>query len=187
MEVLPETGKKFGFRRISKKHIEELRILSPSDLIAYMGLPTWKMPLITYHLRREMHKNIHKIALYPGIKEMLKKLHEGEKEIYILSSNSRKNVKKVLGSDVHPLISHYECGVSFFGKDVKLERLLRKKRINRKQAFFIGDEIRDLKAAQTAGISFGGVSWGLNNRETFQKFYPAQIFDNHEEIMKYLL
>jgi len=169
-------------RDIGPDEHDRLRTLHPSEIIDALGISSWKLPLITWDMRRSMRRDIDRLKLFPGIAGALRTLSDAGADLAILSSNSERNVRSVLGSDLALLIRHYQCGVSFFGKAGKLKRLLRKTGTDPADACFIGDELRDLEAARAAGIAFGAVSWGLNSKETFERQSPVWVFTRPEEI-----
>ena len=60
----------------------------------------------------------------------------------VVSSNSHKNVSRILGPANTKLISQFECGVSIFGKPMRMQK------------------VTDLETARKVNIAFGAVSWG---------------------------
>jgi phosphoglycolate phosphatase len=69
-----------------------------------------------------------------------------------------------------------------FGKAEKLARVLRESGTEAMHALSVGDEIRDIEAAQSAGIPCAAVTWGFSTREILAQYQPTHIFDRAEQI-----
>jgi phosphoglycolate phosphatase len=63
-----------------------------------------------------------------------------------------------------------------------MRRVLRRCGVRPAEAIAIGDEIRDVEAARSAGIAFGAVSWGFGRPEALAAQAPAVIFGTMDEI-----
>ena len=100
----------------------------------------------------------------------------------VVSSNSRENVRHVFGAEVAALVAYYECGVSVFGKEAKLKKILRQSGIPRSEAIYIGDEIRDSQAARDVGIAFGGASWGYTTVAALRAHAGDDVFARVDDI-----
>ncbi|MEY4243328.1 MAG: hypothetical protein RLZZ245_913, partial [Verrucomicrobiota bacterium] len=54
------------------------------------------------------------------------------------------------------------------------------------QMLYIGDELRDVKAAQKAGIPIAAVTWGFNSRESLAASEPDYLFDQPTDFLRLL-
>jgi len=185
--IINEIADRLGIRRIEESEEEILRGYSPKQLMKHLGVPLWKLPTIAYHIRTLMTKDIQNISLFEGIDTLLQSLSQEDLVLAIVSSNSYENVQRTLGPENAALIDYYECGVSAFGKTAKLKRVLRKSGMLHHESIYIGDEIRDIKAAQDAGLAFGAVSWGYNSIEALRIYSPQEAFSNVDEILGTLM
>lgn len=186
-DILPETAHKFGFRQLTPDDHAHIRGLNPSDMLSYLEIPTWKLPLVALYLRRRMNHNLHHISLFDGVASALEQLSRANTRLSVLSSNSEKNIRAVLGPELNPLFSSFHCGVSFHGKTWKLKKALHHGSVSRENAIFIGDELRDLEAAHSCGIAFGAVTWGFHNRKAFESHQADFIFERVDDIPDRLL
>lgn len=180
--IMPEAAARYRFRSIGSEKENWLRSLDSHELVEYLRIPAWKIPLVANYLRRRMAKDIHEIRLYPGIESLLLQLASGPLKLGILSSNSKNNVQHVLGDHLSSLFHYYECGIPLLGKTRQLKNVLSKSGFRAVDSFFIGDEIRDLEAAKKEGVRFGAVTWGFNNETAFQQHQPNEIFHSVSEI-----
>jgi phosphoglycolate phosphatase len=129
-----------------------------------------------------MARDIRRISLFEGAHELLRELSSCGAILALVTSNSRRNVRTLLGPESSALIRHLECGTRMFGKGARLRRVLRRSGVPAREAIYIGDELRDREAARDAGIAFGAVSWGYGEAETLKASSPDEVFDSLGEI-----
>jgi phosphoglycolate phosphatase len=181
--VFNQVADRYRFRRTDAHELDDFRGRGAREIIARLGIPAWKLPLIARHIRRRMSAEIDLIATFPGTGDMLRGLAERGVRLAVVSSNAAANVRHVLGRDLAPLIHHYGCGASIFGKRAKLRAAGRAVGIAPAAAIAIGDELRDLHAARAAGIAFGAVTWGYTTPEALRAAGPDAIFASADEIL----
>ncbi|HTP26422.1 MAG TPA: HAD hydrolase-like protein [Anaeromyxobacteraceae bacterium] len=174
----------YRFGPIEEAEIETLRGWDARKLLAHLGVPLWKAPIIARRLRTLMAKDVRCIRLFQGVDDLLGLLSESGATLAIVSSNSVANVQAVLGPANAARIAHYQCGLSMFGKCAGLRRVLGRSGIPREQAVYIGDEIRDLEAAKKAKVSSGCVAWGYARLDVLRGRGPTEVFATVPEIAR---
>ncbi|HEY9854757.1 MAG TPA: HAD hydrolase-like protein, partial [Stenomitos sp.] len=108
--IVNQVAEKYRFRRIDESEIESLRSFDARQLIQHLGIPFWKLPFIARHMKRQMAREIHQIALFEGIPALLRQLSERGVQLAMVSSNSVENIRRVLGPEIAGLFRYYECG-----------------------------------------------------------------------------
>lgn len=176
-------AKKFGFRTVSKDEIKEFRRLDARALRARLKVAFGKLPFIADYMRRRMAADIRHIRPFPGIKKVLRNLSRCH-TLALVTSNSLKNVRDVLGPDTLALFKRVECGVGMFRKLSKLRAAAKKCGFGPEQALYVGDEIRDLAAARGIGMPFGAVGWGYCPLDALSAHRPDMIFRRVEDLDK---
>lgn len=184
--VFNELADEHGFRRVEPEEYHQFRDLYGRELLRALGLPLWKLPRVIAGMRRRMAQRVEPFQLFPEISSTLHQLATAGIRLAIVSSNSRGNVERILGSRNVSLIHHWACGASVFGKAAKIRSVLRASRTPPHRALYIGDEIRDAVACREAGVPFGAVTWGQHSLEALRAQNPAELFSNPEEIAKTL-
>jgi phosphoglycolate phosphatase len=185
--IVNKVADKYKFKRVQKSEWEIVRGYDVNKLFKYLDVPLWKIPVIVKHLRTLLAKDINQVSLFKGIDYLLKLLANNGVMLAIVTKNSYENVSKILGSECSGLIKYYECGVSIFGKKVKLKKVLRKSGIPLSESIYIGDEIGDSEAATKVNIAFGAVSWGYNTIESLKAHTPKEIFVSIDEIVEKII
>jgi phosphoglycolate phosphatase len=179
--VLNQAAERYGFRQFSEDEIDAMRDMHARDIVAKLGVPAWKLPLITNYVRRLAAENAHRIKLYPGAAETLTALHASGMTIAIVSFNSEGAIRAVLG-DQAGLISHYACGTPLWRKAVKFKTVLKAFKVSADRAISIGDEARDIDAARSAGICAGAVAFGYNSEAALRVQTPDLMFESFEQM-----
>jgi len=182
IKALNKAADKFHFHHCEKNETENLRSLDIKSIMKKLKISLWKAPMIVAYMRSNMTTDIANMRLFEGISNLLERLADKEIILALVTTNSHENVIKVLGERNASLFSHYECGVDIFGKSHKFKKILTKAQLSSNEAICIGDEIRDIEAAQLAGIDSGAVSWGYTTFETLKKYSPTELFTTIKEI-----
>jgi phosphoglycolate phosphatase len=186
LSVVDELARKFRFRSIQADEVEMLRHRSSRDVISFLGISRWKLPLIARYLRKLVGLNAHRIELFPGTPDLLERLADTGVKIALVTSNSEANARKILGEQHAARIDFYACGSSLFGKAPKFRRVLKKMGIPAVQALAIGDETRDIDAAREVGMRAGSVLWGYASEDVLSALQPDALFREPEDILDYI-
>jgi phosphoglycolate phosphatase len=186
MTVLDDVADRYGFMRLDPAHMSHLRGCDIWQVLEHQRVARWKVPLVARHLRARMQRDIGRIRLFPGIEHALQRLAAGGGRLGIASSNSSRNVSAVLGASAG-LFRHLECGVSLNGKATRLKRLLEASGVPPARAWYIGDELRDARAAAQVGVAFGAVAWGYTHVQTLAAAGAHATFASAEDLAEALL
>lgn len=180
-----KAAKIFRFKTVHLSDHEKLRSLNSRQIMSFLDIKWWKVPLISMYMRKMMSADLERIHLFDKIGDLLLSLKEKKIQLAIVSSNSSENVKKVLGSYAR-LVDHFECGSSVFGKHKKFQHLLETTGLKASEVLSIGDEIRDIEAAKAISMHTGSVTWGYAKTHALKKFAPDYVFSEVSEILNAL-
>lgn len=184
--MVDELAAKFKFRTIAESEVEGLRNRSTREVIKFLGIPRWKLPLIARYVRRLVGRNAHQIELFPGTPDLLDRLAATGVKIALVTSNSEANARSILGPDNATRIDLFQCGSSLFGKAPKFRKVLKRMGIAPAEALAIGDETRDVNSAREVGMRAGSVLWGYASEEVLTNLNPDALFRTPEDILEYV-
>ncbi len=184
LNTLGHVAEKYNLKRIDKNQEEELRKLDAKSFIKHLKIPLYKLPQIAKYMRNLMTEQIDQITLFAGSEKLLRDLKDKGYKIAIVSTNSQENIRKVMGEELIKLNDHFAGGVSMFGKESKLIKVLKLSGVTKEEAIYIGDEIRDIQASQKIGLPVGAVAWGYNAAAAMAAFNPTIMFNTLEEILE---
>ena len=100
----------------------------------------------------------------------------------IVTSNTKEAVTEFLTKQQLNYFDHIYSDKSLFGKHVVLDNFIKKHSINRDEAIYIGDEIRDIEAAHKAHLKIIAVTWGFNSKAGLVKYHPDYLIDSPQEL-----
>ncbi len=181
--VLNTVADKYRFRRVAPQDIAILRGSSSREILEWLGVPLWKVPIIARHMRALKTQHLHEIALFPGVDRVLAELVARETVLAIVSSDSEDNVRRTLGPHNERRFAHYACQSSLFGKRTKFRTILKRTGVPLAQTIAIGDETRDAEAARAVGVAFGAVSWGYASIDALRAHAPDEFFFSMDDIV----
>ncbi|HEV2614369.1 MAG TPA: HAD hydrolase-like protein [Gammaproteobacteria bacterium] len=174
----------FNFRKIPPHEVETIKNLNSRELIKYMGIPFYKIPRVLRHARKAMNAEMSTLIPFLNLPEILQQLHDKKYFLSILTSNSAENVILWLKlNNIHHLFNFIHTESSYFGKARLIKKLLKKHNINKSQAFYIGDETRDIDAAKKSGIYSVAVTWGFNSEKTLLHHQPDFVARKPEDLL----
>lgn len=185
LDVFDTLADAHRFRRLDRARLDELRGLDTVQLMAHLGLPRWKLLPVAVHFRALMAARIGEIALFDGMRDVLRAVAAHGTRLAVVSSNSEANVRRVLGADAG-LFGQYECGAALFGKPRKLRRVAQACRVDGARVLCIGDEVRDIEAAHAAGMHAGAVGWGYARADVLRSRGPQRMFDTVADLASLL-
>jgi phosphoglycolate phosphatase len=185
LRVVNDVAREFGFRPIADDDVPALRRAGTREILRRQEVPIWKIPLIATRMRAMKREALRDIPLFEGVPEMLAALRAGGVRLALVSSDSEANARAQLGASAHNF-SDFACGASLFGKSSKFARMLKHAGLPASQAIAIGDEMRDIDAAQSAGIAFGGVAWGYADPDALRAREPQAWFETLADIPRLL-
>ncbi len=178
------TGRK---ERLSPEAIERLRGMSLHGAAEELGIRPWKMPFLLMRGRRRMSKLVGTLQAHPGVPEAIRKLHAEGHQLFIMSSNSEKNIVRFLRE--HHMRKNFVNiygNVGLLSKAGVLRKIRRRNRLGSDNCWYIGDEVRDIEGAKLAGIKIMAVTWGFNTAELLQQHQPTAMVNTPAELLQVL-
>jgi phosphoglycolate phosphatase len=166
---------------------ERFRTLSIAERFKFLDIPLHKIPFFVLDFYRVYRASLGKIFLYDGIKELLDALNQGGYQIAVISSNSEQNIREFFASNGIRCIHEVICSASLQGKDRLINDLMKRHRLQKAQAIYVGDEQRDILASRKAGIKVVWVDWGYDLLETVQGAAPDFIAHHPRVILDIVL
>jgi len=182
LEVFDEVADRFRFRRLDRDRLDTLRGMSTRDLLRHHGVPLWKVPMIAAHARRLQGRHLGAIPVFEGMRDVIRDLRGRNVDLALVSSNAHGNIAHILGPEALGAFGHVSCGASLLGKAARFRAIVKASGIAAGDALAVGDELRDIEAARTAGIASGAVAWGYALPERLRREQPGHFFTRPHDI-----
>jgi phosphoglycolate phosphatase len=180
--IYNQVAERFRLNPATPEELEALRNQDTKAILARLGVPLWKLPLVAVHVRTLAARAEPTISLFQGATGLLAELEARGVATAIVSSNSEENVRRVLGREAACRVRHYACGAGVFGKPSKFRSILKRAQVAPQDAIAIGDEVRDIEAAKSVGIDSGAVTWGYATAEVLRTRAPTSMFTTMGEL-----
>jgi phosphoglycolate phosphatase len=177
-EVLPDLD-------LDDKKLAVMRELPPREVLKYSGVPYWRLAQLLIKGKRILSKRLDELKVFPGIDEVIKKLHKDGYQICVVSSNSEDNIRQVLKRDgIEKYFAGVYGNVGLFNKTRAFKVVLKDQKTTASNAIYIGDEVRDIEAAHKGNIDIISVTWGYNGQKILKKYQPTYLATTPQELLK---
>ena len=176
--ILNTLARRHKFRPVTEAEIEILRGQGNREIMRSVGLARWRLPFIAADVRRLASAASASISLFEGVERLLDTLHRNGVTCAIVSSNSEKNVRQVLGTKAAGAVSLFDCGAGLFGKAKRFRRVMRRAGVApgfKPSASVMSNGT--IEAAHAAGAASGAVFWGYATRDLLIRSGPTMTFE----------
>lgn len=186
VEVADLLSDKYKYSKIDMSKMDYYKSLTAQQLVKEFKIPFSKMFFLAPRFKSELLKRIDLLKPFDGINEVLEKLSKNY-SIGILTSNSEENVLAFLKNyNLSQYISDIQSLRHLFGKHKSLRTIMKKNNISKNEIIYIGDETRDIEAANWVKISSIAVTWGFNTIEILKHHKPTYIAQKPNQIIEYV-
>lgn len=175
----------YGIRQVEEDELAHLRHLSLKQLLDHLDIPKRRVPAIISRGTGLMRGNITRLQMIAGMSEVIVELRKHVHSFGILTSNATANVDLFLRT--HGLREQFDFISStskLTGKAKHLKAIRKTFSLRPEEMLYIGDEIRDIKASQKAGIPVAAVTWGFNSRESLAAEAPDFLFEQAADFLR---
>lgn len=177
----------YGLRQVEEHELDQLRHLSLKQILVHLNIPKRRVPALISRGTGLMRGNITLLQMIDGMSEVLVELRRHVDSFGILTSNATANVDLFLRT--HGLREQFDFISStskLTGKAKHLKAIRKTFSLRAEEMLYIGDELRDVKASQKAGIPVAAVTWGFNSRESLAAESPDYLFHQPEDFLRLL-
>ena len=186
-KIFNQIAPDYGIRQVEEHELDSLRHLSLKELLEHLHIPKRRVPALISRGTGMMRGNITQLQLIEGMREVLIEMRRHVHSFGILTSNATANVDLFLRT--HGLREQFDFISStskLTGKAKHLKAIRKTFSLRPEQMLYIGDELRDVKASQKAGIPIAAVTWGFNSRASLAASAPDYLFDAPADFLQLL-
>jgi HAD superfamily hydrolase (TIGR01549 family) len=166
------------------KEIEALRSITAREALQRVGVKWWHMPYLVYYVRKQVRLRQGEVKSIAGISPVLRELHKRGHRLYIVSSNSTKNVNEFLRSNqLDEYFDGVYGGIGLFAKAGGLRKIAQQHHISAEDCYYVGDEARDIEAARRVHMPCISVTWGYNNLTGLKRAHPDVVISEPKKLL----
>lgn len=176
IEIYNQLAPDFHLPPINPNEIDKFKDLNFKEFVANNHINPLNLSRIIVKVKQHLRPVIKDLPVFDGLIPVLEKLKKSAYPLGILTSNSSQNVRPFLNHhQIGHLFDFIYTGKDIFGKDKVIKRLLYQKQLGRDEVVYIGDEARDIDAAQKVGIPIISVTWGFNSSDVLSRHHPTAL------------
>lgn len=183
MHVCNKLSEEYKFRRLNEDEIDIARDMSAAQFFRYLKIPQLKLPIILAKGKKMLSEHVHELKPFPGMVEVIREIRGEVPVMGILTSNSKTNVEMFLKDHDLDVFDFISTVSKLSGKAKHLKAILRTFDLYPQNMVMVGDEIRDVKAAQKAKIQMVAVDWGFNSAKVLKDRKPDYLISKPEEFI----
>lgn len=183
--VIDGVTKVLGDLELTDEIIEKYRNMTVLEVVKEIDIPKRKIPKYAVFGRAYMRENVDKLKIFSGMSNVLKQLNRDDIQMIIVSSNNADSISIFLDRyDLKQYFHSIHGGIGVFGKTSVLKKIIKRYKIDKKDAIYVGDEVRDIKSAHKVGLRIVSVTWGFNGKKIINKNSPDAVADSPEQLQK---
>jgi phosphoglycolate phosphatase-like HAD superfamily hydrolase len=181
--ILNRLADEFDYPPLSPEHVQAMRGLSSQEIIRQSQVSVFKIPFLIRRAKEEVQRQMPDVLPIPGMVTALKSLAAQGCQLGILTSNFEENVRIFLEhQQLDRLFAWVDAGMTIFGKHRMIQRVRDRYGVTTADLIYVGDETRDIDAAQRSGIPVVSVTWGFNTREILEIHNPDRLIDDPAQL-----
>jgi phosphoglycolate phosphatase len=181
--VFNQMAAKHNYKHLEPEDIEYLRKLPVIDRCKQLGVPVYKLPRWAGEFYKLYYPLLQNVLLVDGIKEALAALNSRGYQIAVISSNSSEIIKEFIKKNQIDSIGQVLSTNHVFGKHRVIKKLLKATGLKKSEVIYVGDEHRDIRACQKAGIKIIWVAWGFDPLSLAESEAPDYIAHKPNDIL----
>jgi len=178
-----EISRKLKLLNDEKVNMEKFRSMDSTEFFKELDIPKSKLLWFMFKYQKKLIHEIDNVNSFEDLDKILVTLKDNGAKLGIVTSNSKRNVEKFLNKNHLDCFDFIYSSLNYFHKDKMLEKAIKKFKMSRENVIYIGDEVRDIKAAKSAGIKVASVTWGYNFESVLSKYYPDFIIYKPKDLL----
>lgn len=172
-------------QKLTPEEVNQLRGQSLKQIIKYLNIRRWMVPRLILKAKNLLKRQMKDVRAFQYLPQVIRLLSRQGVPMYIVSTNSRSNIELFLKNNkLDGCFTRIYGDIGLRSKSSAIRKIVRKEKLDRKQCFYIGDEVRDIEAARKAKVTSVGVTWGFNNVQAIKKASPNILAQKPKDLLK---
>lgn len=169
---------------LSKYSTDTLRNIGVKSFMNNVHISKLELLSIYQNIKRDIRSHLEDYPPVKGLAEVLSSLSENHR-LFIFSSNKKESIQSYLSRyKLDILFENIFEDSSYFGKHIGLKKIIKDLSLKLGDIYYLGDESRDILAAQKAGVSSVAVTWGFEGEGPLSLAAPDYIMSSPKELLE---
>ncbi|HOL17031.1 MAG TPA: HAD hydrolase-like protein [Bacillota bacterium] len=183
LNCYPQIAKKYGLKVLPLAELEKLKSLPIRTRLKAAGIPMSKLPGLVRDARAASEQYMDSCPAYPGIAAVVRTLAEEGLYLAIISSNARENILRFLKAQRLEVFAQVLTSSGIYGKHRVIKKLLLERGLHKKEAVYVGDELRDIVSCRKVPLAVIAVTWGYDAASLLRQGEPDFLINEPREIL----
>jgi len=167
----------------SEAEIQRLRGMTALRIARELRIRPWHVSWLLVRGRALMRRRMLEVEVFPGVEDVLQQLQVANVPMYIMSTSSPGNIRKLLKArGLEGYFKRIYGNVGVFGKAKMLRRVIEQNGFDPSGVFYIGDEARDIEATKRVGVHGIAVGWGFNSPALLERHEPFALVQTPKQL-----
>ena len=185
-QIINDLRHEFSLPQIQESQLAALKGKRAREVIKMSGLRWYQVPIFIRKARKLFKKYMEHVPPIAGMPEALQSLRQQGYQMGILTSNSEEGVRAFLEKHKLNQFEFVLAPDSLFGKGPVIKKIIKHRKLNKESVIMIGDEVRDIQAANNAGVDSIAVCWGFNSEELLISSSPTHVVKRPQELESFV-
>ncbi len=183
LELINLLAPRFGYQTINPELFEQIRDLPLAKGCKALNFPLYKIGKAISRVLHEYRRIVPDLEPCPGVIPVLQKLKDEGYSLALISSNHTENLQAWLEHHQVHCFDWFEGTNGILLKHKSIRAQIRKHRLERNRTLYLGDEVRDIKAARHNRLKVVSVTWGLHSEQNLRGHSPDWLVNRPEELL----
>lgn len=186
IDIFNEIAEKQGYNKINEEEVPYLSTLSVPDRCKRLNVPIYKMPIVGITIKQRYQQYIPNLNSVDGINEVIHELKQKGFCLGFLTTNSRVVINQFLTNNSINIFDYAHYSFNPFSKARDISSFLKNNKLNHNEVIYIGDELRDIKAAKKNQLYCIAATWGYDSVELLNTGHADHIAQQPKDILNIL-
>lgn len=183
VDIFNSFAPEFKYKTIPWEDIDTYKNMSIPQLIRKLQVPVLKIPSLMSKGKRKYNQLVPFMQPIEGVREALLQLRQQPVKLGILSSNTKENIMLFLENNNMLIFDFVYSTSKLTSKNTALTRLISDEKLIKEDVIYVGDEIRDILAAQKIELAVAAVAWGFNSAKALLKYKPTYLLNQPMDLI----
>ncbi len=182
-QLINDLAPRYGFSAITAEKFSAMRDLPLTRAVRVLRLPLYKLSGAIALVLNEYRRIIPDLEPCPGVIPMLRELKAAGCALALISSNRTDNLQAWLRHHCIDCFDWVEGTNGILKKHVNIRGQIRRHALDSEAVIYVGDEVRDIKAARKSRVRVISVTWGLHSAGHLSGSAPDWLVRDPREIV----
>jgi phosphoglycolate phosphatase-like HAD superfamily hydrolase len=182
VEIYNNLAAKYGYREFSPEEVCYYKGRGWMELIKASRVPLRRVPKLLKEGQGILHEQIKTVKPQDSeFQLVISDLRDMVGVLGMVSSNTKANIDAFLSSHNVDFLD-FIWTTALFSKHKKLAHAIKKYKLVPDDTIYVGDEVRDIEAANEVGLRCAAVDWGFNTEAALLEAGPAYMLHDIREL-----